>query len=178
MEWFFYNLVILIKLHKICYVNLDKALLFSRNQAIFLKNWKLWRAPSTTKFNIFCWKFCTHFLHNNVYKRVCGLFFILLRSWVINKNIKNECEETRSFLIFANNSRSQQNKKNPEDPFVDIGKLETCATFQQKIMNSMVVGACQGFQFFRQKTWFLKDNRALSKFLYGILNYLISIIKS
>ena len=81
-------------------------------------------------------------------------------------------------MIFSNNSRSQQNKKNPEDPFVDIGKLETCATFQQKIMNSMVVGARQGFHFFRQKTWFLKDNRALSKFLYGVLNYLISIIKS
>ena len=75
-------------------------------------------------------------------------------------------------MIFSNNSRSQQNKKNPEDPFVDS------ATFQQKIMNSMVVGARQGFQFFRQKTWFLKNNRALSKFLYGVLNYLISIIKS
>ena len=40
----------------------------------------------------------------------------------INKNVKNECLETRSFLIFANNSRSKQNEKNPEHPFVDIGK--------------------------------------------------------
>ena len=55
IEWFFYNLVILIKLYKIRYLNLDKALLFPRNQAICLKNWKLWRAPTTTKFNIFCW---------------------------------------------------------------------------------------------------------------------------
>ena len=29
-------------------------------------------------------------------------FFILFRSWVINKNVKNECVETRSFFIFAN----------------------------------------------------------------------------
>ena len=45
------------------------------------------------------------------------------------------------FLIFANNSRSKQNKKNPEHPFVDIGEKEKCATSQQKILNSMVVGA-------------------------------------
>ena len=56
-EWFFYNLVILIKLCKIWYLNLDKALLFLRNQVICLKNWKLWQAPTTIKFNIFCWDF-------------------------------------------------------------------------------------------------------------------------
>ena len=44
MEWFFYNLVMLIKLYKIRYLNLDKALLFPRKQAICPKNWKLWRA--------------------------------------------------------------------------------------------------------------------------------------
>ena len=49
-------------------------------------------------------------------------FFILFRSWVINKSVKSECVETRSFLIFANNSRSKQNKKNPTHPFVDITK--------------------------------------------------------
>ena len=37
----------------------------------------------------------------------------------------------------------------------------------------MIVGA----QFFRQNTWFLKNNRALSKFLCGILHFLISITK-
>ena len=31
----------------------------------------------------------------------------------------------------------------------------------------MVVGARQSFQFFGQKTWFLENNRALSKFLCG-----------
>ena len=39
-----------------------------------------------------------------------------------NKNVKNECIETRSFYIFINNSRSKQNKKNPRHAFVDIGK--------------------------------------------------------
>ena len=41
----------------------------------------------------------------------------------------------------------------------------------------MVVGAHQSFQFFTQNIWFLKNNRALSKFVYGILHYLISITK-
>ena len=41
----------------------------------------------------------------------------------------------------------------------------------------MVVGARQSFQIIRQNTWFLENNRALSKFLYGILHYLIIIIK-
>ena len=53
-----------------------------------------------------------------------------------------------------------------------------CAKFQQKILNSVVVGARQNDQFFRQKTWFLENNRALCKLLYGVSHYLIRIIKS
>ena len=56
-EWFFYDSIILIKLYKIRYLNLDKAPLFPRNLVICLKNWKLWRAPTTVKFNIFSWNF-------------------------------------------------------------------------------------------------------------------------
>ena len=83
----------------------------------------------------------------------------------------------RSFLIFANNSRSKQNKKYPTHPFIDIGKQETCAKFQQKILNCRLVEAHQSFQIFKQNTWFIENNSAMSKFLFGILHYLISIIK-
>ena len=51
------------------------------------------------------------------------------------------------FYIFINNSRSEQNKKHPEHPFVDIGKLKTCARFQLKILSSLVVEARQSFIF-------------------------------
>ena len=78
------------------------------------------------------------------------------------------------FLIFANNSRCKQYKKNPTHAFVDIG---FCRQFQQKLLNCRVFGARQSFQFFRQNTWFLGNNRALTKFLYGTLHYLISTIK-
>ena len=54
MELLFNNLVILIKLYKVRYLNLDKAPLFLRSQAVCLKNWKLW---ITAKFNIFYWNF-------------------------------------------------------------------------------------------------------------------------
>ena len=49
-------------------------------------------------------------------------------------------------FILANNSRFKQIETNLEHPFEHIGKSETCAKFQQKLLNSMVVRA----QFFRQ----------------------------
>ena len=76
------------------------------------------------------------------------------------------------FLIFANNSRSKQNK-NLTHSFVGIGKFETCAKFQEKTLNCRVVITRQSFQ----NTWFVENKRALSRFLYGILHYLISINK-
>ena len=36
------------------------------------------------------------------------------------------------------------------------------AESQQKVLNSMVVGDRQSSYFFRQKTWFLGNNRGLS----------------
>ena len=50
-----------------------------------------------------------------------------------------------------------------------------CAKFQQKILNTNVVGARQSFQFFTQKTWFLGKNRPSPQFRYRILHNLISI---
>ena len=83
-------------------------------------------------------------------------------------------KDVRAF--FVNNSRSKQNKKNLEHSFVDFSNWEACAKFQQKILNSMVAGARQIFQFFRQNTWFL-ENGASSKFSYDIFLYSISINK-
>ena len=58
----------------------------------------------------------------NVYKTVFGIFFILLRSWVICKNEKRPGFCTLVLYIFINDSRSKQNKKNPEQTFVNIVK--------------------------------------------------------
>ena len=72
--------------------------------------------------------------------------------------IKNLVLHTHRNQVY-NNSRSKQNKKNSTHPFVDITNEKTCARFQQKILNSVVVQARQSFQFFRQKTWSLGNNR-------------------
>ena len=48
----------------------------------------------------------------------------------------------------------------------------------EKILNSLLVGGCQILKCFRQITWFLENNRALSKFRYQILHYLLNITKS
>ena len=51
-----------------------------------------------------------------------GMFFILLRSWVIDKPGFCERVETKYFSVLANNSSSKQNKENPTHPFAEIGK--------------------------------------------------------
>ena len=47
---------------------------------------------------------------------------------------------TLVFHIFINNSRSKQNKRNLDHPFVDIIR-QMCEKFQQKILKSVVFGA-------------------------------------
>ena len=83
---FFYNLTILIKQCKIQYLSLDRTLLFPRNHVFHLKNWKL-TSSNYHRVKYFLLKFPSRYLLNNVYKKVFGVSFILLRSWV-NKNIK------------------------------------------------------------------------------------------
>ena len=57
---------------------------------------------------------------------------LILTSWVINKNVKRPGFYVLVVPIFINNSKYKKNKKNPRHSFVDIGKQETCAKFQQK----------------------------------------------
>ena len=84
-------------------------------------------------------------------KRCAGFFSFCLELEFFSK-IKRPGFYTLAFYIFIDNTSSKQNKKNPEHPFLDIIKWKTCAKFQQKILNSMVVGTRQSFQFFRQKS--------------------------
>ena len=98
MDWFYYNFIILTKEFKIPYKNLDKSLLFLRNQVFYPKIWKLWRAPTTLHFNIFLLKLPTHFLLTNVYKRVCRDFLFSLDLAIFGK-IKKDLVSTHLFFI-------------------------------------------------------------------------------
>ena len=150
-----------------------KSCIFLRNQVLCLKNWKLWRAPTTIDFNNFCWTFA-HVPYLPISIEECLGFFKFCLELELFAKIKKYLVSTHSkkpvLLITLD-------LKNSTHPFVDIRKKEMCAKFQQKILNSTVVGACQIFQFFRQITWFLRNTRALSKFKHWILHHIISIIK-
>ena len=67
--------------------------------------------------------------------------------------------------------------KNNTNPFCRHWIAGNVCEVSAKLLNCRVVGACQSFRIFRQNAWFLENNRALPKVLYGILHYLISIIK-
>ena len=83
MDWFYYDLIILIKWYKISYENLDKALLFSTSQVFCLKNWKLWGAQTTIEFNVFCSNF-VRFLLTIVYKCFdLKLFAKIQKTWFL-----------------------------------------------------------------------------------------------
>ena len=125
----------------------------SQKPGCFSEKMKNLMSSDYHKVQYFLPKFCTRFLLDNVYKSAFEFFFILFRSCVIDKN--------QVFWIFANNLRSKKIEKNLQHSFIDIGKQETCAKFQQKIWNSMVYGARQKFQFFRQKVWFRENNKSL-----------------
>ena len=99
MDWFYYDLIILIKERETPYRNLDKALLFSRNQVFCLKNWKLWRDPTPMKFNIFCWKFA-HISYLPMSTKWCLWSFLFCLDFELFAKIKKDLVSTQSFFTF------------------------------------------------------------------------------
>ena len=93
-----------------------------KEPGILSENLKTLTSSNYLAVQYFLLKLRTRFLLTNVYKSVCGTFFILFRSWVICQNLKQPGFYTLVFYTFINSSRSKQNKKNPAHPFVDITK--------------------------------------------------------
>ena len=126
---------------------------------------KILMSSNSHRVHYFWLKLRTRFLLTTIYKKVVGSFLFCLDLDFFVK-IKKSGFYPFDFYIFIKNSRSKQDKENFEQAFVDIVKQKTCAKFQQKILNFVVVGDRQSFQFFRQIAWFLG---ASSKFRYRIL---------
>ena len=93
MDWFLYYFIILIKECKIPYKTLDNALLFSRNEVLCLKNWKLWQAPTTQEFNIFCWNFA-HVSYLPMSTKGCLGFYLFCLDLELFAKIENELVST------------------------------------------------------------------------------------
>ena len=140
-----------------------------KNLVIFVENFDQLQLPQSL---IFSAETLQAFPTYRCLQRVFRIFLFYSDPELL-KNLVSVSVQKPGPFILANNSRSKQNETNLKHPFKHIGKQETCAKFQQKLISSMIVVA----PFFRQNTLFLKNNRALSKFLFGILHYLISITK-
>ena len=83
---------------------------FHANFASFLSRLFVWKIGNFDELQIpyFLLEICRCFLLNNVYKVVFEIFLLLFRSLVNSKIGFSECVETRSFLVFTNNSRSKE----------------------------------------------------------------------
>ena len=153
---------------------MDKTLLFLRNQVFCLKNWKLWRAPTTIDFNNLCWNFADVPYLPMSTKECVGFFYFCLELELFAK-IKKYLVSTHSqkpgLPITWDLNKIKKIHKPCFRHWLDGNMCKISAK------NSTVVGAHQSSQFFRQITWFLGNTRALSKFNYWILYHLISIIK-
>ena len=79
-------------------------------------------------------------------------------------------------LVFFILASSKQNKKVPNTLLQILVSIKHVQYFN-KNSYYLVDVARQNFQFFRENTWFLKNNRASSNFLFRILYNLISITK-
>ena len=109
----------------------------------------------------------------------CEWFFNFCLELELFAKIKKYLVSTHSQKLRSSITQDlNNNKKNLTHSFVDIRKTETCAKFQQIILDFMAVGACQSFRFFRQITWYFGNARALSKFKYWILHHLIIKLQS
>ena len=89
---------------------------------ILSENLKTLTSSNYPAVQYFLLKLRTCFLLTNVYKRLCEIFLILFRSWVICK-IKKDLVSTHSiFTLLLITQDLSKIKKIPEHSFVDIIK--------------------------------------------------------
>ena len=120
-----------------------RSTIVSEKPDILSENLKTLTSSNYLTVQYFWLKLRTRFLLTNAYKRVCGIFFISFRSWVICKNLKRSGFYTLVFTLLLITQDLNKIKKNLRPPFVDITKSKMCANFQQKMLNFMLVGARQ-----------------------------------
>ena len=80
--------------------------MFSRNQVFCLKIWKLWRAPTTLQFNIFCWNF-VHVSYLPMSTKECEGFILFWLDLELFAKIKKTCFLHTRFLYFYNSRLSK-----------------------------------------------------------------------
>ena len=133
----------LIKLCKIPHKNLDKTLLFSKNQVFYLKNEKFdeLQRPESSMFSAET----SHMFptYQCLQKGVRDFFyFVQILSYL--QNLKGPGYYTLVFYAFINSSRSKQNKKNSAKNIKLYGSWSSSkfSTFRQKTCFLEVIEVC------------------------------------
>ena len=130
-----------------------QSFIVSEKPGILSENLKTLTSSNYPTVQYFLLKLRTRFLLANVCKRVCLIFFISFRSWVICKNLKRPGFYTLAFFTFINNSISKQNKKK-STPFCRHCQVENVWKILAK--NIKLYGSWSSLKFSIFQTSFLE----------------------
>ena len=137
------------------YKNLDRALLFLRNQVFCLKSWKLWWAPTILQFKIFCWNFA-HVFHLSLSKKGCVGFFLFYLDLELFAKIKKDLVSSHSFstllLITPDLNKIKQ---------IAHTILQTLLSRKHVQSFSKKINIYGSWSLSKFSTWFLGNNRGL-----------------
>ena len=125
-----------------------------KKPGILSKNLKTLTSSNYPTVQQFLLKLCTRLLFTNVYN-----FFYFVQTLSYLQKLKKPGFYGLIFYIFINNSRSRQNKKNPEHSFVYIIKQKTCKISAKNIK---LYGSWSSSKFSIFQTKNLRNNRHLS----------------
>ena len=140
--------------------NLDKAHCF-RETRYFVWKFENFEKLQLSYSSIFFAETSHTFPTYQCLQRGVGFFLFQLDLELFAK-IRKDLVSTQSCFTLLLITQDLNKIKNSHTRFCRHGSAENvCKKFQQKILNSMAVGAPQSFQFFSQKTWFLGNNKGL-----------------
>ena len=126
------------------YKDLDKTLLFLRNQVFCLKIWKLWQASTVLQFNIFCWNFA-HLFYLLLSKKRCVGFFLFYLDLELSAKIKKGLVSTHSFFTLLLITQDLNKIKKSHTGFCRHYLVENACKISAK--NIKVYGSCSSLKF-------------------------------
>ena len=113
--------------------------MFSRNQVFCLKIWKLWRAPTTLQFNIFCWNF-VHVSYLPMSTKEGEGFILFWLDLELFAKIKKTCFLHTRFLYFYNSRLSKIQVK-----IINICFISMYETFKSSRSQGVEAAFCRCF---------------------------------
>ena len=126
----------------------QNSIVFKR-RGILSENLKTLTSSNYPTVNVFC-SYFTHTFYLPISTKGYVEFYLDLQLFAKIK--KRSGFYTLIFYTFINNSRSKKNKKVPDNLLLTLLSIKSVQSFsKKKKLSSMVVGAHQSFQFFRQR---------------------------